>query len=105
MDNDGHACIATFVILPWSHFFAELCFVERSMAENFSFFPAWIMALLLFCVCILTLLNWTASILTNGDWNRPKKLILNRFITPCPIYHMFSLPLASGLEEEGGQGI
>jgi hypothetical protein len=36
----------------------------------------------------LSLLNWTASILTNGD--DPKELLVNRSTSPCPIYHLFS---------------
>jgi hypothetical protein len=39
---------------------------------------------------ILTLLNWSAVILTNGGWNRPKELLLNRSISYCFIYHLFS---------------
>jgi hypothetical protein len=39
---------------------------------------------------IMSLLNWTASTLTNGDWNNPKELRLNRFTFPCPINRLFS---------------
>lgn len=39
---------------------------------------------------ILTLLTWTADILTNGGWLGPKELLLNRFTFLCLIYYLFS---------------
>ncbi|EDM18949.1 rCG43510, partial [Rattus norvegicus] len=34
----------------------------------------------------------------NGDWNHLKELLLNRSTPPCPIHHLFPLPLKGGLE-------
>ena len=39
-------------------------------------------------LCLVTLLNWTVGILTEIGIT-PKELLLNRFISPCPIYHFF----------------
>jgi hypothetical protein len=39
---------------------------------------------------LVTHLNWAIGILTNGDWNCPKELLLNRSASPCPVYHLFS---------------
>ena len=103
------ACIASFAPLPWSCIFIDLPFIERGTAENFSWPPGWFWSSCWLvsiqqrsgsffgsCHCCwflfgtLSLLNWTASILTNGDWNNPKELRLNRSTSPCPIYHLFS---------------
>ena len=35
----------------------------------------------------------------NKDWNYPKELLLNRSISPSPIYHLSSLVLDGGLKE------
>ena len=51
-------------------------------------------------LCFLTL-NWTAGILTNGDWNWPKELLLKKSTHPCPIYHLSPLLLDSGVEGGG----
>jgi hypothetical protein len=49
---------------------------------------------------ILTLLNWTGGILTNGYWKGPKELLLNNSTFPCPIYHFFS-PTFDGVLQGG----
>ena len=46
---------------------------------------SFLVTLLNWTVGILTLLNRTASILTNGDWDCLKVLLLNRSTSPCPI--------------------
>lgn len=86
------ACIVSFALLCWSCVFI---FTERGTAENFSWCPHWSWSLLLtranlveawlflldFATtadsCLLTVLNWTAAILTTGDWNLDKELLLN----------------------------
>jgi hypothetical protein len=89
--------IASFAMLHRSLIFAYLhCFTENHGRELLvswliqrrpgSF--CWIVPQLLIVFSILTLLNWTAGILTNRDWNHPQKT--NRSIPPCPINHHFS---------------
>jgi len=64
---------------------ADLCWFGRGLAVSAgSCHCCW------FVFGILTLLNWSASILTNGNWNCPKVLPLNRSTFPCPLYRLFS---------------
>jgi hypothetical protein len=76
------------------------------MAENFSWHLSWFWLLPLTYAdlakawmflldydttadsCFLTLLNWTAGILTTEIGIAPKELLLNRSKSPCPIYHL-----------------
>ena len=43
-----------------------------------------------FMFSILTLLNWTAGMLTNRLESSPKELLINRSTPPCPIYYLFA---------------
>lgn len=99
----------------WDSIDSDGLFVERGTAEN-SWHLGWFWSLLLTpadlmeawqflldcttvnsCLEILLnktlvifkLLNWTTGILTNGDWNCPKELILIRFTSFCTTYHPF----------------
>lgn len=58
----------------------------------------YIMPPLLIHVCYLTLLNWAAGILANGDWNHSKELFING-PHPIVLFTIFSpLHLDCGLE-------
>ena len=124
MDSDGRTCITSFAMLCWSHAFTDFHSLVRGMVENFSWHPGWFWLFPLShvdsaqiqgmpsCFCwiihccwlfaIPTLLNWTAGVLTNGDWNCLKELLLNRSISPCPIYCLFSpVPPCLALKKMG----
>ena len=83
-------CIASLKTLRWSPIFANLHFLERVTTENFSWSTEWFWLLPLTCedspeawiflldhatadsLCLVTLLNWTAGILTMKIGITPK---------------------------------
>ena len=116
-DSDRALVVLVTQTLLWSCFFTDLHLFERSTAENF-WSCSWFWSLPLTCVNLVETLqflldcataadSWLVILLEldcwyldtteldfwcagNGDWDRPKELLLNMSTSPCPIYHLFS---------------
>lgn len=119
---NGHwrgACIASCATRYWSPIFTDLASLKEAWQWTGNpassgcshwlaqFGRGWLLFAgschhCWFMFDILTLLNWTAGILTNGGWNRPPKLLLHRPTSLCPIYHLY-LPLDGGLGVGGSK--
>jgi hypothetical protein len=94
------ACIASLAMCLWPLIFTDLYFLEAwqsliAPADLCRFSRGLAVSAgschhYGFMFGILTLQDWIAGILTNGDWNHPKELLLNRSTPPCPIYYSFS---------------
>lgn len=109
-------CIASCATLHWPRVFADLHFIERGTAENISlnfvlfgslpltcansaaskwfllehpsFADSHLVTLLNSTIGILTVLNWTASILTNRDCNYPQRTASKQ--VHIPLYYLLS---------------
>ena len=97
-----------FATLHWSCIFTDLWFINRDTTENF-WHSSWFWSILLTHADLVEAWQFLpdhataadsfwysdtteldARNLTNGNWNHLKELLLNRSISPCPIYHLFS---------------
>ena len=86
-------------MLLWSQVFSDLYCIERHSRELLAFqlvlvppnlAEVWLFLLDLATaayLCLVTLFELDCWYPDNEDWNHPKKLLLNRFISFCPIYH------------------
>jgi hypothetical protein len=48
------------------------------------------MPLLLICIYYSDSTELDCWYSDNEEWNSPKELLLNRFLSPCPVYHLIS---------------